>query len=78
MQYIKAYIAKLKSLFFAYFYISKAHILMQKEVRGDHALSFFFFIKPKKSIFGWLKLNLALLLDQLRWLREMNAGGRFD
>ena len=51
---------------------------MQKEVRGDHALSFFFFIKPKKSIFGWLKLNLALLLDQLRWLREMNAGGRFD
>ena len=67
MQYIKVYIAKLKSLFFAtYFYISKPHILMQKEVCGDHAPSFFFFIKPKKSIFGWLKLKLALLLDQLR------------
>ena len=33
---------------------------------------------PHLFLLGWLKLNLALLLDQLRWLREMNAGGRFD
>ena len=29
-------------------------------------------------LLGWLKVNLTLPLNQLRLLREMNAGGSFD
>ena len=33
---------------------------------------------PHLFLFGWLKVNLILLLHSWDWFREMNAGGSFD